>query len=130
MITKHKVDHKVLTYEIIISKGLGKLTKKSENMIVELATNAIRKKLPNKISEDDKMDCLQLGLFNMLTKWFNFDPKVANNAFTYFTEIFKRSIPEMLDIIYSKRGLKKDEQQSIRFISMNSINSGDGMYNV
>lgn len=122
------VNAKKFTYEIIISKGMGKLTRNAENMIYVLATKAIRKKIYFK--DEDKDDCIQTALYNMLTNWHNFNPDKSNNAFAYFTEIFKRSITEMFNQLYNKKGLKPDEQKNVKLISINSINSGNGMYNV
>ena len=123
------VNAKKFTYEIIISKGKGKLTRNAENMIIILATNAIRKK--PFYNPDDKDDCLQLSLFNMFNNWHNFNPDKTDNAFAYFTEIAKRSWTEMLNFIHNKKGLKPGDQKNIKLISMNSINiDGGGMYNL
>jgi len=123
-----KVNAKKLTYEIILSKGYGSLTRKAQNMIILLANNAIRK-LSYK-DEDDKMDCLQTSMLNMMTKWTHFNPDKTNNAFAYFTEIHKRSIAEFMNYWYNKKGLKKEEQSYITNISINSANNGQGMHNM
>lgn len=118
------------TYQIILSKGLGVLTKKSEKMIVDLANNAIRKPIYYHIPFDDKMDCLQMGMFNMFNNWKSFNPDKTDNSFAYFTEIFKRGTTEMLNQLYNKKGLKKEEQKYVRTFSINSINDGEGMFNI
>jgi hypothetical protein len=125
---KVPVNAKKFTYEIIISKGTGRLTRRAENMIIALGTNAIRKKIY--FRDDDMKDCLQTAFFNMLSNWHNFNPDKSDNAFSYFTEIFKRSITEMYNELYKKKGLKPEEQKLVKLISINSVNSGNGMYNV
>lgn|SRR6185369_16559780 len=125
---KTPVNAKKFTYQILISKGKGKLTRMAEKMLIDLAYNAIRKK--NYYIEDDKKDCLQTSIFNMLNNWHNFNPDKTDNAFAYFTEIHKRSTTEMINTLYMKKGLKKDEQKYIKLISINSANNGQGMHNV
>lgn len=122
------VNAKKFTYQILISKGRGKLTRNAEKMIFDLATNAIRKK-PYFLQED-KEDALQTSLFNMLNNWLSFNPDKTENAFAYFTEIHKRSTTESINNFYMKKGLKKEEQKYIKCISINSTNNGNGMYNV
>ncbi len=122
-----KVNPKKFTYEIILSKGFGKLTRNAEKMIYDLGVNAIRKKAPE--NEDLKKDSLQTSFFNMLSNWQSFNPDKTTNAFAYFTELHKRSIAEAFNTWHSKKGLKKDERNSITCISINSSNNGKGLYN-
>lgn len=125
---QNPVNAKKLTYHIILSKGRGKLTKDSETMLIDLATNAIRKK--TYFYPEDKDDCLQMSLFNMLNNWQSFNPDKTDNAFAYFTEIHKRSTAEMINILYMKKGLNKDDQKYVRTISISNSNNGQGMYNL
>lgn len=126
--TSTGVNAKKLTYHIILSKGRGKLTKEAENMLIDLAQNAIRKK--TYFYPEDKDDCMQMSLFNMLNNWQSFNPDKTDNAFAYFTEIHKRSTAEMINILYMKKGLNKDDQKYVRTISINNVNGGQGMYNM
>jgi hypothetical protein len=128
MSKKNPVNAKQFTYEILISKGIGKLTRKAENMIVILGEGAIRKK--EYYYEEDRKDCLQTSYLNMLTNWYNFNPDKTTNAFAYFTEIHKRSTAEEMTRLYMKKGLKKEEQKNVKLLSMNSTNNGQGLYNV
>ena len=122
------VNAKKFTYQILISKGKGKLTRLAEKMIIDLAYNAIRKK--TYYLQEDKEDALQLSIYNMLNNWLSFNPDKTDNAFAYFTEIHKRSIAESINSFYMKKGLKKEEQKYIKCISINNTNSGQGMYNI
>lgn len=124
---KNPVNPRDLTYETILSKGLGKLTRKASNMLVILVENAINKK---EYDYDDKHDCMQTSYFNILSNWQKFNPDKTNNAFAYFTEIHKRATTEYINFFYMKKGLKKEEQNSIRTISINSTNNGQGLYNI
>ena len=128
MSKKNPVNAKQFTYEILISKGIGKLTRKAENMIVILGEGAIRKK--EYYYEEDRKDCLQTSYLNMLTNWYNFNPDKTTNAFAYFTEIHKHSTAEEMTRLYMKKGLKKEEQKNVKLLSMNSTNNGQGLYNV
>jgi hypothetical protein len=126
----HKVNPIQFTYEIIISKGKGQLTRKAETMIIDLGNNAMNKSIYHGYDQDDRMDMLQTGLYNMLNNFHNFNPDKTTNAFSYFTEIMKRGTNEAYNLIYSKKGLKKEEAENLRFFSINRINSGDGMFNM
>lgn len=117
------INKKELYREIVISKAYGRLTRKSENMLVLLANETIKRKSYR--SEDDRHDCLYAGIQALLSNWFNFNEERYDNAFAYFTEIFKRGIAGGLNTLYKKKGQKKD--QKITVISMNSSNDGEGL---
>ncbi len=125
-----KVNPVEFTYEIILSKGMGQLTKKSEAMIIVLANNAMNKPVYHGYTEDDRYDMLQTGIFNMLNNFHNFNPDKTNNSFAYFTEIFKRGTNEAYNLLYNKKGLKKEEADALKFFSISRMNSGDGMFNM
>lgn len=125
-----KVNAVKFTYEIILSKGIGKLTKNAENMMVILANNAITKDIYHGYPEDDKNDMLQTGIFNMLNNFQNFNPDKTNNSFAYFTEVFKRGTNEEYNRLYNKKGIKKNETGYYKFYSIDRINNGDGMFNM
>ena len=122
-----KVPAVKFAYEIILSKGIGTLTKKAETMIYNLGNNAIRKKIY--VDENMRLDCLQTGFLNMYKKWQNFNPDKTINAFAFFTEIFKRSTTEGKQYIEGHKTSKKGSTP-ITFISLDSINDGNGMYNI
>lgn len=126
-IHQNPVNARKLTYEIILSKGLGRLTKRAEEMLYILVNNAIRKSSFYK--DDDKYDAIQTSFLNIYLKWESFNPSKADNAFNYFTEVHKRSIAESINTFYDKPGLKKHEQKKMRFISIQSSNEGKGIYN-
>lgn len=126
--TSNPINAKEFTYEILLSKGYGKLTRKAEKIFVILAENAIRKK--PYYNDDDRKDCLQTSYLNLFTNWKSFNPDKTTNAFAYFTEIHKRSSTEMLNELYFKKGLKKEDQKYVKTISINSTNNGNGLYNI
>ena len=111
---KNPVNAKKFTYQILISKGKGKLTRLAEKMIVDLATNAIKKKIY--YLQEDKEDALQSSLYTMLTNYLSFNPDKTENAFAYFTEIHKRAIAESINIFYMKKGLKKEAMEEFEGI--------------
>lgn len=111
--------------EIIKSKELDELTPSAHQMMILLANKTIKKmRYYNPI---DREDCLQTGLMIMFSNWRNFDESKSNNAFSYFTEIFKRGIAKGFNEIYK---LKGDPQRKIKTLSIQSSNDGDGIYNL
>ena len=84
---KNYLNNKDLFNEIVKSKELDKLTPTAEKMFILLAERTINKL--TYVSEDDRNDCLQFALLDLLKYWRNFNPKYPN-AFAYFTEIAKR----------------------------------------
>jgi hypothetical protein len=122
---EYAVSNRELYPEIIVSKGTGVLTRRAEKLLLTLANKAIAKK--TYYNPDDKNDCLQTGIMNIFLNWSKFNPDKSNNAFAYFTEIFKRGIAQGFNDIYRKKG---DPNNEIKVMSMNNINNGEGIYNV
>lgn len=118
------------TYQIILSKGLGELTRKAERDIILLVKGAINKKNGSYYDEEDKKDSIQTSYLNLLLNWQSFNPEKTNSAFAYLTEIHKRSTTEFINFWYNKKGVKKEDQEYIQTISLNSSNKGQGLYNV
>jgi len=69
------------------SKDQDKLTRDAEKMLILLAEKAINRL--RFVNDDDRADCLQFAILDLLKYWRNFNPKYTN-AFAYFTEIAKR----------------------------------------
>ena len=84
---KNYLNNKDLYNEMVLSKEADKLTPTAEKMLVLLAERAINRL--NYVNSDDRDDCLQFALLDLLKYWKNFNPKYTN-AFAYFTEIAKR----------------------------------------
>lgn len=84
---KNYLNNKDLYNEIVKSKELDKLTPDAEKMLVLIAERAIRKM--RYVYDEDRQDCLQFALLDLLKYWRNFNPQYPN-AFAYFTEISKR----------------------------------------
>lgn len=84
---KNYLNNKDLYAEIVKSKEQDKLTPTAEKMLILLAERAILKM--KYVNDDDRDDCLQFALLDLLKYWRNFNPKYPN-AFAYFTEIAKR----------------------------------------
>jgi DNA-directed RNA polymerase specialized sigma subunit len=112
--------------EIVASKEQGKLTRKAEQMLYLLANKTIEKM--RYTNEMDRDDCLQTGLLVMFSNWHNFDPNKSDNAFAYFTEVFKRGIAKGWGELRKQKGAPSDSP--IKFVSIHSSNDGDGIYNI
>jgi hypothetical protein len=76
------------------------------------------------VNPDDRQDCLQFALLDLLKYWRGFKPEYPN-AFAYFTEIAKRG--------YAKGWNKIHPQKYKGTISMNRASSDDdngGIYSI
>ncbi len=109
------LSNKDLYYEIVVSKAQGKLTKKAEKMLQILGNRIISKMYYTNI--DDKNDCLHTGLLRMYSYWYKFDEERFENAFAYFTEVFKRGMAQGFNTLKSKT------------ISIDGFNNGEGSFN-
>lgn len=110
---KNYLNNKDLHAAISESKEQGKLTPTAEKMLVLLAERAINRM--HYVNDDDRNDCLQFAVLDLLKYWRNFNPEYPN-AFAYFTEIAKRG--------YAKGWNKIHPQKYKGTISISG--SGDG----
>jgi hypothetical protein len=117
--------NKDLYIEIILSKAQGKLTLKSKQMLEILAKRTIKKMRYR--NNDDRMDCYQSGLLDMFSNWYNFNENKSDNAFAYFTEIFKRGLAKGFNDLHKKKG---DNENLIRLISIDGSNDGQGLHSI
>jgi len=118
---------KELYYEITISMGKGKLSRRGKNMLITLADGAINAYTYYNI--DDKHDCYQGGLLALLKGWYKCFDDRSENYFAYLTEIFKRGATETMNEISKKKGIDK-KTENIKMYSMQSLNDGMGMTNI
>lgn len=120
--TKNYLNNKDLHDAMSQSKDLDKLTPTAEKMLILLAERAINRM--SYVNKDDRDDCLQFAMLDLLKYWRGFNP-VYPNAFAYFTEIAKRG--------YAKGWNKIHPQKYKGTISM-SRTSGDedggGIYSI
>jgi len=111
--------------EIVKSKKQGELTENAKEMLILLGNKCIKKmKYYNPI---DREDCLQTGYLVMFSNWHNFDENKSQNAFAYFTEVFKRAIAKGFNELNRKKG---DLDNTIKHVSIQSSNDGEGIYNI
>jgi len=85
--TKNYLNNKDLHNAMSESKDLDKLTPTAEKMLILLAERAINRM--SYVNSDDRDDCLQFAMLDLLKYWRGFNPEYPN-AFAYFTEIAKR----------------------------------------
>ena len=116
-----------LYYEIVLSKGKGKLTKRAEHMLMLIAENFIRKFDKLYKSKDDKMDCFQQCLLHLFSNWKSFNDKKYCNSLPFFTEVCKRGLADGNNLIKNKKSYNK-ENYSV--ISLDSSADGKGLYNL
>jgi len=126
VVKKQHTDDIDLMYEIILSKGLGYLTKKAEKMLLIVGREFMHKKHADYKSVDDRNDCVQEGYLNLYNKnkWMEFNERKYTKSLPYFTEVFKRGIQNGFNDLENKK--KKD----IKFISLDGSENNDrGIYN-
>ena len=121
---KNYLNNKDLYNAIVESKEQDKLTPTAEKMLVLLAERAINRL--NYVNSDDRDDCLQFALLDLLKYWRNFNPKYPN-AFAYFTEISKRGYAKGWNKIHP---LKYKGTLSIDRISVGGDSENGGMFNI
>ena len=119
------LEDRELLYEIIISKGRGKLTERATELLILIAKNVIRKKERNYNSTDDRNDCYQQGLLHMFANWSSFDHRKYSLTLPYYSEIFKRGMADGLNILNNKKSYNDD---FIRMISIDRSNDGKGLH--
>lgn len=120
---KNYLNNKDLHTAMSESKDLGNLTPTAEKMLILLAERAITKM--SYVNDDDRQDCLQFAMLDLLKYWRNFNPDYPN-AFAYFTEIAKRG--------YAKGWNKIHPVKYKGTISIDSTSSsgedGGGIYSI
>ena len=121
---KNYLNNKDLYNEIVKSKELDKLTPTAEKMFILLAERTINKL--TYVSGDDRNDCLQFALLDLLKYWRNFYPKYPN-AFAYFTEIAKRGYAKGWNKIHP---VKYKNTMSIDRVNTSGSDSDGGMFNI
>jgi hypothetical protein len=120
--TKNYLNNKDLHDAMSESKDLDKLTPTAEKMLILLAERAINRM--SYVNKDDRDDCLQFAMLDLLKYWRGFNP-VYPNAFAYFTEIAKRG--------YAKGWNKIHPQKYKGTISMSRTSGDDdsgGIYSI
>ena len=117
--------NKDLYIEIVLSKNAGRLTNRAKIMLEILAKKTIKKM--RYWNNDDKLDCYQSGILDMFSNWHNFNEEKSDNAFAYFTEVFKRGLAKGFNLLHSKKG---DNSNSIKIVSIESSNDGQGLHSI
>lgn len=121
---KNYLNNRDLYDQIVLSKEADKLTPDAEKMLILLAERAINRLVY--LNSDDKNDCLQFAILDLLKYWRNFNPKYTN-AFAYFTEIAKRGYAKGWNKLHPQ---KYKNTLSMDKINTNSGNSEGGMFNI
>lgn len=127
MSENYYVSENDLYYELVLSKGKGKLTRKAEKYFILIANRTILRKERDYKDQDEKNDCLQQGLLSMFSNWKNFNEEKYSVALPYLTEIFKRGIADGYNQLYNKKPYQKFKP---KMISIDSTNDGKGLHNI
>ncbi|AII50387.1 hypothetical protein [Hymenobacter sp. APR13] len=121
----HYLKNTDLLAEIVACKKTGVLSNKAANMFILLANKTIKKMRYS--NPDDRDDCYQTGIMQMLLNWHHFDETKSTNSFSYFTEIFKRGIAKGYGELFYHKG---DKERTTRTISLSSGNDGESLFNL
>ena len=87
----HYINNNKLTYEIILSIGLGKPTEKLKIMLYNICFG-LHQKLQKDYPMEYRFDILTDSYIYVLKKYNKYDYKKYDNAIAYFTEVSKRAL--------------------------------------
>lgn len=87
---KEYVRNKDLLTEIIKSKERDELTPEAVKMLSMIAENVIKKMYYQ--NPDDRDDCLQGAILDVLMYWRGFDPEKSSNPFAYYSSLIINGI--------------------------------------
>lgn len=87
----HYINNNKLTYEIILSIGLGKPTEKLKMMLYNICFG-LHQKLQKDYTMEYRFDILTESYICVLKKYNKYDYKKYDNAIAYFTEVSKRAL--------------------------------------
>ena len=102
---KEYVNNAALLQEFVKSKAQGSLTDEAIQMFMVMVEN-IQRKLYYKDS-DDKQDCFQSALLDVLQYWDRFDPDKSNNPFGFFTSVIVNGNAKGWDKLHPENKEKK-----------------------
>ena len=91
-------------------------------LLAEKAINRMRY-----VNSDDRNDCLQFAMLDLLKYWRNFNPKYPN-AFAYFTEIAKRGYAKGWNKIHPQK--YKGTLSIDRITTNGGSDDNGGMFNI
>lgn len=111
------LSNKELIRQVIISKAQGKRTRELDSMLILLGQRTIRKMTYETI--EDRSDCLHSGILRLFIYWKQFDEEKYDNAFSFYTEIFKREIANEFN------RLKRKDRNSGEYMTFVSLNNKD-----
>lgn len=104
-------------YEVLISKGKGKMTEELKLMMVKIADRTMLVLKSRYENSDDYYDVYMDGLVRLYMMWNSFDEKRYDKALPYYTEVFKRGVAES----YNKLIQKSWDYDAPNIISINNI---------
>ncbi len=92
------VNSSELLKEAVLSKEQEELTARMIVMI-QLMVKKLGTKFRYK-NEEDRFDCEQQALMDVLSYWHNFDPEKGSNAFAYFSQIIKMGFAKGFRVLH------------------------------
>ena len=98
---KEYVSNPLLLKEIIKSKEQDQLTDNALKMLMLMCENLQRKLYYS--DPDDKKDCSQTAMLDVLSYWRNFDPEKSNNPFAFYTSILTNGLAKGWDRLGKKK---------------------------
>jgi len=113
---KNYINDTDLLYQIIISKGRGKITKELETMLL-LIVNELGKKFIYK-NYNDLFDCKGAAILRLFEIWQNFNELKYDKALPYFTEIAKREFAKC----YNKLNWIRWDKTYPKLINLDKLN--------
>jgi 2-succinyl-5-enolpyruvyl-6-hydroxy-3-cyclohexene-1-carboxylate synthase len=118
---KNYLNNDDLLQQIILCKAQGSISQELVNMIQKIA-NGISKKLYYDNLEDKK-DCIQEGITQMIINYHKFNETKYNNPLAYLSEICKRGmVKSWNEIHYRKQYFVIGSKKQTEFIQLPVIN--------
>lgn len=112
----HYIDNQKLTYQVILSKGLGKPTEKLKMMLYNICFG-LHQKLQKDYPMEYRYDILTDTYIHLLNKYNRYNEKAYDNCIAYFSELAKRGLAHF----FNAERFKTNNYQSFgknKFISI------------
>lgn len=113
--SKHYLNDTEMEYQVILSKGRGRITKELYGMFDLLCNNIIKKFY----YQDYELlkDCRGDAFLHMCLTYWRYDEEKYNSPIAFYTEIFKRSVALSLNKWTHKKNGVAPKRVSITALS-------------
>lgn len=93
--------NKILYAEVVKCRSENKISPQLVKYFEILTENFM--KMFNYRDIEDKKDCYQAAIVQLLSVWNKFNPDLSKNAFAYYTQIIKNEIAKQFNMLHPKK---------------------------